>query len=148
MLFFSTEVKYAIEKEPNFYILGTSVSWSGSAEESKEDRDKRLSEMMRARAESQKEETINIILNPNFFAYHWDKLKITLDDTNKDEWEKADNKKRELMLKIAPKEKLEKIKTEIESDEIKKMCKDNERKELYRKEFLELVELLLKEVEK
>ncbi len=52
------------------------------------------------------------------------------------------------MLKIARKEKLGKIKTEIESDEIKKMCKDDERKELYRKEFLELVELLLKEVAK
>ncbi len=146
MLFFSTEVKYAIEKEPNFYILGTSVSGFGSSEESKEERDKRLSEMMSARAESQKKETIHIILN--FFSHYWDKLKITLNDTNKDEWEKADNKKRESMLKIARKEKLGKIKTEIESDEIKKMCKDDERKELYRKEFLELIELLLKEVEK
>jgi|GEM_PF-2162539 len=146
MLFFSTEVKYAIEKEPNFYILGTIVSWSGSAEESKEDRDKRLSEMMSARAESQKEEIIHIILI--FFSHYWDKLKITLNDDNKDEWENADNKKRESMLKIARKEKLGKIKTEIESDEIKKMCKDDERKELYRKEFLELVELLLKEVAK
>jgi hypothetical protein len=146
MLFFSTEVKYAIEKEPNFYILGTSVSWSGSVEDSKEDRDKRLSEMMSARAESQKEETIHIILN--FFYHYWDKLKITLNDTNKDKWEKADNKKRESMLKIARKEKLGKIKPEIGSDEIKKMCKDDERKDFYRKEFLELIELLLKEVEK
>jgi len=147
MLFFSTEVKYAIEKEPNFYILGTSVSWSGSAEESKEERDKRLTEMMNAKAESQKEETIKIIFN--FFSHYWDKLKITLsDDNNKDEWEKADNAKKESMLKKARKEKLGEIKTEIESDEVKKICQDDERKELYRKEFLELVELLLKEIEK
>ena len=42
MLFISSEIKYALEKEPNFYILGVSVSWSGSVEENKEDRDKRL----------------------------------------------------------------------------------------------------------
>jgi len=146
MLFFSVEVKYALEKEPNFYILGTSVSWTGSVEESKEDRDKRLAEMMNAKAESQKEETINIILN--FFSHYWDKLKITLNDDNKDAWGGADNKKRESMLKIARKEKLKKIKVEIESAEIKEICKDDERRELYRKEFLELIELLLKEIEK
>jgi len=37
---------------------------------------------------------------------------------------------------------------EIESDEIKEICKESERKELYRKDFLELVELLLLEIEK
>ena len=46
------------------------------------------------------------------------------------------------------KEKLEKIKVEIESAEVKKVCEDSERKELYRKRFLELVELLLLEMEK
>jgi len=146
MLFFSTEVKYAVEKEPNFYIMGTSVSWTGSAEESKEDMDKRLAKMMNAKAESQKEKTINIILNPNFFPRYWDKLKITLDDANKDEWEKADNTKKKSMLKTARREKLEKIQTEIESDEVKKMCKDDERKELYRKNLLELVKLLVAEI--
>jgi len=148
MLFFSTEVKYAIEKEPNFYILGTSVSWTGSVEESKEDMDKRLAKMMNAKAESQKEETISIILNPNFFSRYWDKLKITLNDANKDEWEKADNTKKESMLKIARKEKLEKIQAEIESDEVKKICKDDEREELYRKYLLELVKLLVAEIDK
>ncbi|OGC21941.1 hypothetical protein A2310_03985 [candidate division WOR-1 bacterium RIFOXYB2_FULL_37_13] len=44
--------------------------------------------------------------------------------------------------------KLYKLKTEIESDEIKKICEDSERKERYRKHFLELVELLILEVEK
>ena len=145
MLFFSGEVKYALGKEPGLY-LKTSVSWSGSTEESKEEMDKGLSEMMNEKAESQKKETINIILN--FFSHHWDKLKITLNDNNKDAWESANNKDRESMLKAARKEKLEKIKTEIESNEVKKVCKDDERRELYRKEFLELTELLLKEIEK
>jgi len=148
MLFFSTEVKYAIEKEPNFYILGTSVSWTGSVEENKEDVDKRLAKMMKAKAESQKEETINIILNPNFFSRYWDKLKITLNDDNKEKWEKADNTEKESMLKAARKEKLEKIQTEIESEEIKKICNEDERKELYRKNLLELVKLLIEKIDK
>ncbi|MCK5589216.1 MAG: hypothetical protein KAI16_02815 [Candidatus Pacebacteria bacterium] len=144
MLFFSGEVKYALEKEPNFYISGTSISWSGSVDEDKGTRDKRLAEMMNAKAESQKEETIQIIFN----YFGWDKLKITLDDDNREEWNNANDKKKKEMLKVAQRQKLEKMKTEIESTEIKEMCKNNEQKELYRKEFLELVELLLKEIEK
>lgn len=148
MLFISSEVKYALEEEPNFYISGVSVSWSGSIEESEEDRDKRLTEMMKAKDISQKEETIQIILNQNYFARWWDKLKITLDDSNKDEWNGADSEKQKLMLKNARKDKLEKIRTEIESGEIKEVCKDSERKELYRKDFLELIGLLILEIEK
>ncbi len=148
MLFFSSGIKSALEKEPNFYISGLSVSWSGSVEESKEDQGKRLVEMMQVKEISQKEETIQIILNLNFFGRYWEKLKITLDDSNKAVWEKADDKERELMLKKARKEKLEKIKAEIESAEIKKACEDSELKELYRKDFLELVRLLLLEIEK
>jgi len=146
MLFSSGEIKYALEKEPNFYILGTSMSWTGSVEEGKEDMDKRFAETMNAKAESQKEETINIILN--FFSHYWDKLRITLNDDNKNAWGNANSKERKSMLKIARKGKLEKMKTEIESAKIKEMCKGDERKELYRKKFLELIESLLKEIKK
>lgn len=146
MLFISSEVKYALKKEPNFYISGVSVSLSGSIEESEEDRDKRFAKMMKAKDISQKEETIQIILNQNYFARWWDKLKITLDDSNKDEWNDADSEKQKLMLKNARKEKLEKTRTEIESNEIKEICKNSERKELYRKDFLELIELLILEI--
>ena len=79
MLFFSEEIKNAVGKEPNFYILGTSVSWVSSAGEAEEDEGKRITELMNAKSESQKEETIGIILN--FFTPHWDKLKITLERT-------------------------------------------------------------------
>lgn len=149
MLFFSSNIKYALEKEPNFYILGASVSWSGSGEEEDEEtRSNRLAKMMEAKEISQKEETVQIILSRNYFARYWDKLKITIDDKNRLEWEKADSQKKELMLKEARKDKLEKTKIEIESNEIKEICKDSERKELYRKDFLELIELLILEIEK
>lgn len=145
-LFFSSEIKYALEKESNFYILGVSVSWSGSIEENDEDRDIRLAEMMREKEISQKEETIQIILN--FFSTHWDILKITLDDNNKEKWEKSDIKGKEEMIKIARKEKLGKIKEELDSAEIKNICDGSEKKEQIRKNLLELINLLVEEIEK
>lgn len=148
MLFYLGKIKYAIEKEPNFYILGMGVSWSGSIEESKEERDKRLSEMMRAKEISQKNETVQIILK---YFHFWTTLKIYKDNISEDEsknWGSYTEEQRRSIVKRVRKEKLEKIKTEIESDEIKEICKDSERKEYYRKDFLELVELLLIEIEK
>lgn len=148
MLFSLSEIKYAIEKEPNFYILGVSMSWFGSVEESEEDRDKRLAEMMKAKEISQKEETIQIILK---YFHFWQTLTLYKDNLSEDEskkWESFTEAERKSIVKRVRKEKLEKIKAEIESAEIKKICDDSERKELYRKDFLELVELLLLEIEK
>lgn len=82
MLFFAREVKYALEVEPNFYIQGGSVSGSFSAEESKEERDKMLDEMMEAKEISQKEETVQIILK---FFYSWPMLEIYKDDLSEHE---------------------------------------------------------------
>lgn len=150
MLFFSSklsnEVKYAIEEDPNFYISEAIVSWSGSVEESKEERDTKLFEKMKAKDFSQKEETIQIIVN--FFWQYWNELKIIVDENNRLEWESADKEKKELMLKVKRKENLEKIKAAIESEEIKRICESSERKESYRKDFLELIELLISEIEK
>ena len=148
MLFFSSDIKYTLEKEPNFYILGVSVSWSGSVEEDEEARDKKLAKMMQEKDISQKEETIQIILN---FFHFWQTLTLYKDNLSDDEskkWESFTEEERKSIVKRVRKEKLEKIKAEIESDEIKKVCDDSERKELYRKRFLELVELLLLEMEK
>lgn len=148
MLFVSSEVKYALEKKPNFYISGMSVSWSRSVEESKEDTDKRLDEMMKAKEISQKEETVQIILK---YFYFWPTLTLYRDNLSEDEskkWESFTEAERKSIVKRVRKEKLEKVKAEIESAEIKKICDDSERKEFYRKDFLELVELLLLEIEK
>lgn len=148
MLFFSSDIKYVLEKEPNFYILGVSVSWSGSVEEDEEARDKRLAKMMQEKEISQKEETIQIILN---FFHFWQTLTLYKDNLSDDEskkWESFTETERKSIVKRVRKEKLEKIKVEIESAEIKKVCDDSERKELYRKDFLELVKLLLLEIEK
>jgi len=148
MLFSSSELKYTLEKEPNFYILGVSVSWSRSVEENEEDRDKRLSEMMRTKEISQKGEIIQIILN---FFHFWQPLTLYKDNLSDDEskkWESVTETERKSIVKRVRKEKLEKIKAEIESSEIKQICEKSGRKELYRKNYLELIELLLLELEK
>ena len=148
MLFVLSEIKYALEKEPNFYILDVGVSWSGPVDENEEDRNKRLAEMMKAREISQKEETIQIILK---FFHFWQTFAIYKDNLSEDEsknWESYEEEQRKSIAKKIRKEKLEKIKTEIESEEIKKICDSSERKEFYRKDFLELIELLILEIEK
>ena len=147
MLFFSTEIKYALEKEPNFHLLGPSVSWSGSVKESKEDRDKRLVKMLQEEEISQKVEAAQIIIN---YFYSWPiRLPIHKDNLSEKEfksWKSFTEEQRQSIVKRTRKEKLEKMKKEIESVKIKEICKDSERKEWSRKDFLELVELLLPEI--
>jgi len=148
MLFSSSDIKYALDEEPNFYILGTSVSWSGSVEEDEEARNKRLAEMMQEKEISQKQETIQIILN---FFHFWPVLTIYKDNLTEEEnkdWKSFTEEQRRIIVKRVRKEKLEKIKEEIESTEIKEICKDSERKELHRKDFLGLIGVLLLEIEK
>lgn len=146
MLYTSSDIKTAINKESNFYLTGVSVSWMGSAEESEEERDKKINEMMKEKEISERNDTIEVIIN--FFTSYWNKLKITLDDNNKDEWEKANEEQREAMLKNARKEKLGEIKKQIESEEIMQICKSDMQKERQRQDFLELINLLLLEIEK
>jgi hypothetical protein len=149
MLLFSGEVKYAIEKEANFFIYSvTYCGWSGSVEESEQEKEKREAEMMKKREISQKEETIQIILK---FFNSWPTLKIYKDDLSDDESKNLQSyteEQRKLVVKKVRKEKLEKTKAEIESEEIKKFCEGSERKEFYRKVFLELIDLLILEIEK
>jgi hypothetical protein len=144
MLYFSVDIKDAIEKERNFYMRGVSVSPPDFVEESEEEKEKREAEMIKAREISQKEEIIQIILE--FFPF-WPPLTFCKDDLSEDEsknWESYTEEERKLIVR---KKKLEKIKAEIESEEIKKICEGSERKEFYRKVFLELIELLIKEIE-
>lgn len=141
-LFFSGEVKYVFERKPNFYIFGPSVSWSGSIEETDEDRDRRLSEMMREKEASQKDDTIQIILK---FFHFWHALTIYKDNLTEDEsknWTNLSEDQRLVIVKRIRKEKLEKIKAELESDEIIEICKDSETKQARRNSLIELIKLL------
>jgi hypothetical protein len=141
-LFFSGEVKYVFERKPNFYIFGPSVSWSGSIEETDEDRDRRLSEMMRDKDASQKNDTIQIILK---FFHFWQALTIYKDNLTEDEsknWTNLSEDQRLVIVKRVRKEKLEKIKTELESDEVNEICKDSETKQARKNSLLELIKLL------
>lgn len=149
MLFFSFDkIKPALEKKPNFYIFNEGVSFSGSVNEDEETRRKRLIEMMKTRELELKEETVQIILE--FFSF-WNKIKIYRDDLSEDQledWKNYTEKERESIIKKGRKEKLTKMKMEIESENIKKICGTSEEKESYRKDFLELIELLILEIEK
>lgn len=148
MLYVSNDVKYAIEKEPNFYILSLNTIGFGSINESEEERGTRISETIKIKDASQKEETIQIILE---FFHFWSAFKISKDNLSEGEfknWESYSEEQRKTIVTKVRKEKLEKIKLEIESEEIKNICEVSERKELRRKDFLELINLLLLEIKK
>lgn len=144
ILYFSNNnIKYALETEPNFHIFNSAIFSSVPIEESEEDRIKRHTEMRKNKDISQKEETVQVILQ--FFS-NWEPLVISKDDLKEDEfknWEGYTEEQKKLMQKKNRKGKFEKIKIEIESEEIKKICENSEKKELYRKDFLELIELLI-----
>ena len=144
-LLFLGEIKPALEEDLYFSTLDYPIN-AFNRERNNEDRQEQIFEMMDKDIEARKKETINIIFT--FFSPYWGKLRITLDDNNKDEWNNANNEKRALMLKKARKEKLGKIKEELESGEIRKICENDEVKESDRGIFLTLINLLLKEIEK
>ncbi len=148
MLFFSHEVKYSLEREPNFYILGPSVSWSSSINESKAETNKQIANIIKIKDISQREETIQIILK---FFDSWHALSFYKDDLSKNElknWKSYPESRRIAIVKKIRIKKLKKIAEEVESKEIKEICKTSEPKEMYRKDFLELIELLISEIEK
>lgn len=144
MLLSAGNVRDALESEPNFYVLGPIVSYSGSVDESGEARNKRVSDMLDAKALSQKEETIKIILG--YFAPYWPVLKIVLNSDNAKQWEEASDAVRGKMLQQARLEKLQQIQEEIESNEMKTLYAASDQKESRRVAILELIRLLLSEL--
>jgi hypothetical protein len=140
MLFFSYSVKDALDKQPNFFIMGSSISWSG------EKSDDEISEMFKQNEISRKEETIDIILK--YFG-DWKHIKIFKEDLADDEnkkWKEFPKEERNKIIKRVRINKLNKLKEELDSEEIKKYCEAVEIKDITRKEFLTLVSLLIDKV--
>lgn len=101
--------------------------------------------MLNSQELSQKKETIKII--KSYFREYWYKLRILLDDSNREEWSNADDAKKKEILIHAVKLNLNEMKNELESDEIVDFCKEDRLKELHRKTLIELVDLLLADKE-
>ncbi|MBP9802359.1 hypothetical protein KBC40_02105 [Patescibacteria group bacterium] len=149
MLYFSSDkIKYALLKKPNFHILGRGVQWSGPYGEDLDDRNRRVDQMMQEKNISEKQETIQIILE---FFHFWSPLKWYADDLQDDElknWSEYTDEKRKIIISGIQKNKLETIKIETDSDEIIEICKNSVEKERYRKDLLELIQSLILEIEK
>jgi len=137
ILLYSPEIKYAIEKESTVFLVHGILSWSG--DKSQEE----ISKMMSAQEMSQKEETIKIIYT---YFWFWGKIKIYTKDLTEEEnskWKEYNEEERKTILKRVRKHKLQKMKNELESSEIKEICKDSKEKESRKVRFLELVSLLI-----
>ena len=133
MLLYSNNIESALTKEPKFIplISGFEFTFKDSEEAFKDAKDA---------MEKQKKETIQII-----FSYFFSR-KYTIYPIFENSYlgRALTCYRDDLSLS---KEKLEKMKAEIESEEIKKSCEDSELKERNRGDFLKLVSLLLLELD-
>lgn len=137
-LLFTSEIKDAVQKEPNFFLINTGISWSG--EKSDED----VQKMFNQQDQSQKEETAKIIFE--YFRDNWRPLLYFKEDlTEKElaEWEGYAEDQRKVIINRVRKTKLQKILDELNSKEVTDLCKESERREHQRKIFIELIQLLL-----
>lgn len=137
ILLYSSEIKYAIEKESNVFIIHGMLSWSGDISEDE------INRMRENQERSQKEETIKIIYT---YFWYWSQIKLYKEDLTAEEnekWKYYTEEQRNKILKKVRKMKLEKMKAELESNEIKKVCEESKEKESRRIRFLELINLLI-----
>jgi hypothetical protein len=142
ILFFSREIKYAIQKELNFFFTNTLISWSD------EKSDEEIDQMFHQNEQSQKEETINIIFD--YFSRDWELLKPHKDDLTKEEFSSWDGYSMEQQKPIVDrvrKSKLQETLKKLSSTEIMDLCKESERFEDRRRSLIELITLLLTKIQ-
>ncbi len=142
MLISSSEVKYALEKIPSFFVVNIGVSWSG------EKNDQEIEQMFTQQDLSRKEETLDIIFQ--YFSY-WSMLKVYKDDLTEDEtaqWEQYSESQRKVIIDKVRFNKLQNSLNILESQEIIDSCKKSEQKESRRLATIELLELLLNKISK
>jgi len=139
-LLFASEIKYAVQKEPNFSLINTGMSWSGEVSE------EQIQEMFRQQDQSQKKETIDIIFE---YFRDWRFLKIFKEDISEkelSEWSAYSEEQRKIIVDRVRKAKFKKVLNELNSKEILDLCKESERREYHRKIFVELIQLLLERI--
>ena len=139
-LLFASEIKYAVQKESNFSLINTGMSWSGEISE------EQIQEMFRQQDQSQKRETIDIIFE---YFRDWRLLKIFKEDISEQElseWSTYVEEQRKVIVDRVRKTKFKKVLDELNSKEVLDLCKESERREYQRKIFVELIQLLLERI--
>jgi len=139
-LLFASEIKYAVQKESNFSLINTGMSWSGEISE------EQIQEMFRQQDQSQKRETIDIIFE---YFRDWRLLKIFKEDISEQElseWSTYAEEQRKVIVDRVRKTKFKKVLDELNSKEVLDLCKESERREYQRKIFVELIQLLLERI--
>lgn len=137
MLLFSHDLKKALKNEPNFFLLNSSISWSG------EKSDAEVEQMFITQKISQKEETLNLIIE---YFDNWKALKLYTDDLTEEQnknWSSYTEDKRREILKIVRTKKLNLVLNELNSKEINDLCNESEGCENRKKVIIEIITGLL-----
>lgn len=141
VLLLSSDIKYAVQNKRKFSLINTSITWSG---ERKSDED--MQRMFEQQNQSQTEETINIIFK--YFG-NWRLLEVNKNDISKEEfadWDNYSEEQRKIIINRVRVSKLESILSELNSTEIVTLCQESDYNEYQRKNFIELIELLIKKL--
>lgn len=136
LMFFSYNVKNAIERKQRLHIaLSDFIS-------EKQNEAERIE-----KEQSQKKETIDVIFT--YFSDHWQPLRIwdAITDEERTQWREYSKEQREQIFGHVRSKNLKKLLEELESPEIKEFCEGDEVYEGRRRQFVELITLLLDRVE-
>ncbi|MBF0542757.1 MAG: hypothetical protein HQK91_15080 [Nitrospirae bacterium] len=139
MLYFSVDVKSAIQEEPCFKLPYTFHMWDGEKNEAE------IQQILLQKEQSQKEETINIIIE--YFGENWKLLQLYKDDITEEEssnWTEYSEEQHNTIRDRVRKVKLQRTLDELDSE--KDLCKESESRENQRKSFIELIQSLFKQI--
>ena len=140
MLLSSYDIKYVIKSKPNFFLLNSSISWSG------EKSDEEVQQMFTQQDISQRVETVNLIIE--YFG-HWKVLKLYTDDLTEEQnknWKNFEEVERKKILHTVRVKKLNLMLDELNSEEINDLCKESESYEGRRKVLIDLIKSLLRKI--
>lgn len=136
----TSDIRYSIENDWTFFVTGQSISYSGDVSETE------LQQMFQRQKESQRKETLNIILG---YFTAWRPLLLFRENMTPEEiqnWGTFDKTTRESIIKRSKNIELQKIIDELGSADMLLLCADSTEKDNRRKIYIELFEDLLKQI--
>ncbi len=152
LFYYSKHIQAALAIKTNIPVWYPSVGALDATNIPEADIIRKFDELEKKQDTSQKEETIQVILN----FYNWHRLSDKPDSFSEDQINYLNNsteeEKQDTLYEMR-KNKLKNLKEELKSAEIIKFCtegtiEESKAKEIRRTEFLELTDLLLKAIEK
>ncbi len=135
------DIEHAIQNKRNFYLMDEEISVSI------EKSDEEIRQMIDQKEQQKRDETINLIFD--CFGQSWRLLIVSRDDVSKEEfkgWKGYSEEQKNTIIHRVREKKLQSALDELNSKKIRDLCRESEHCKHQRKEFIELIELLLTKI--